>query len=150
MKNEGLTMKSMQGVTLLELLIVLAIIGIISAWAIPSYSEYVTRGRLTEAHATLSSQRVKMEQYFQDNRTYVGACAAGTTAPPMTNSDYFTYSCDDLSAATFTLTADGAASTNTADFQFTLNEANARATPAVHDGWTTNTNCWVVRKDGTC
>ena len=143
-------MNGMRGFTLIEAMIVVAIIGIIAAWAIPNYTDYVTRSRLTEATSTLAGQRVKMEQYFQDNRTYVGACAAGTVAPPMTNTTNFTFACSNLTATGFNLTATGAVGTNTSGFVFTVNEANARATPGVNTGWTANATCWVSRKDGSC
>lgn len=150
MKTEGTSMTRMQGMTLIEVMIVVAILGIISAFALPSYQEYSTRGKLTEAYSTLAMQRVKMEQYFQDNRTYAGACAAGTVAPPMTTTNHFSFSCTDLDASGFTLTATGISGAATAGFRFTLDEANVRATPSVPSGWTTNSNCWVMRKDGTC
>jgi hypothetical protein len=42
--------------------------------------------------------RVKMEQFFQDNRTYVGACAGGTVAPKPDDSTNFAYTCPTLAA----------------------------------------------------
>jgi len=69
------------GVTLIELMVTVAIIAIIASVAIPAYGDYVKRGRLPQATNALSSMRAKLEQYFQDNRTYIGACVAGTNAP---------------------------------------------------------------------
>lgn len=150
MNTQGIHMKRMQGMTLIEVMIVVTILGIISAFAIPSYREYSTRGQLTEAYAALAMQRVKLEQYFQDNRTYDGACTDGTVAPPIPDTDHFTFACDDLTASTFTLTATGVTGSGTDGFIFSLNEANTRATTAAPTGWTTNASCWVMRKDGSC
>lgn len=142
-------MKRENGFTLIELLVVIAVIGILAAIAMPQYADYVTRSKLAEATATLSEHRVKMEQYFQDNRTYVGACTAGTIAPLPTGR-YFTYNCGTPTTTTFTITATGVASQGTGGFVFTLNQANARATTGVPTGWTTNGTCWVNNKGGTC
>src|SRR5690606_1858627 len=59
-----------RGFTLIELMITVAIIAILAAVAVPSYQDYVRRGKVTEATATLAQFRIKMEQYFQDNQTY--------------------------------------------------------------------------------
>ena len=142
-------MKRRRGFTLVELLVVVAVIGILSAIAVPQYSDYVTRSKITEATATLSEHRVRMEQFFQDNRTYAGACTAGTVAPTPTGR-YFTYACSNLAATTYTVTATGVASQGMDGFVFTINQANARATTGVPTGWATNTNCWVTKKGGVC
>ena len=65
----------MRGFTLLEMMIVVAIVGILAAIAIPNYSDYVKRGKIIEATQRLSEARTKLEQWFLDNRTYVGGCA---------------------------------------------------------------------------
>ena len=83
------------GVTLIELMVALVIIAILSAIALPMYNDYVKRGRIPQATNNLASMRVKLEQYFQDNRTYKGACVAGTIAPLPANDD-FTYTCPTL------------------------------------------------------
>lgn len=137
-----------QGFTLIELMVTIAIIGILASIALPAYTDYVVRGKLAEAYSELSTMRTKIEQYFQDNRTYVGACAAGTVAPLPTGK-YFTYSCT-LAASTYTVTASGITSQGTGGFTFTINESNTRATTAVPTGWTAKSDCWVRRKGGTC
>src|SRR6202043_2582899 len=63
------------GFTLLEVMIVVAIVAILAAIAIPNYSDYVKRGKIIEATSGLSDLRTRYEQYFLDNRTYVGGCA---------------------------------------------------------------------------
>jgi type IV pilus assembly protein PilE len=139
-----------RGFTLIELLIVVAIIGVIAAIAVPQYGDYITRSKLTEATATLSEHRVKMEQFFQDNRTYVSACATGSIAAAPTGR-YFTYDCGTPTATTFTITATGVAAQGTAGFVFTVNQANARATTGVKTGWDgAGASCWVTNKSGGC
>src|SRR6266851_5361113 len=67
-------MRSATGFTLIEVMITVAIVAILAAVAIPSYTDYITRSKIQEATTTLLAQRTKMEQYFQDQRTYSGAC----------------------------------------------------------------------------
>ena len=143
-------MKHIQtGFTLIELMITVAIIGILAAVALPSYSEYVLRGRIVENVASLTDMRVKMEQFFQDNRTYVGACAANTVAPLPAATAHFTFTCPTLTASAFTVTATGTA--QMAGFVYTIDQANVRTTTGLPSGWTgTNSTCWVLKKGGAC
>ena len=150
-------MKTQHGFSLIELMIVLAIIGILAAIAVPNYNEYVTKSKLAEAIGPLSDMRVKMERHFQDNRTYVGACAAGTTAPLPTGTRYFAFTCPTLTATTFTVTATGIAGQGMGGFAYSVDQANLQSTaigaPASTDGWVTSANCWVTRKGaapGSC
>jgi type IV pilus assembly protein PilE len=138
------------GFTLIEVMIVVAIIGALAAIAIPNYQEYVVKARVNEAVAGLSDMRVKMEQYFQDNRQYPGACAANTVAPLPTNTKYFDFSCtfDATNGAIYTVTATGRDAA--AGFVYTLDQANTRKTTAVPagSGWSTSNNCWRTSKGG--
>lgn len=136
------------GFTLIELMIVVVIASILASVAMPAYNDYMTRSKLSEAYAQLATLRVKVEQAFLDNRTYVGACAGVLPVPPAVK--YFTYSCPVLTAATYTLQATGAGGEATAGFTFTIDQNNARATTAAPAGWGTNATCWITRKGGTC
>jgi type IV pilus assembly protein PilE len=132
-----LSMRRSGGFTLVELMITIAIIGILAAIAIPSYREHVRRGAVEEGLAQLASGRVAVEQFFLDNRTYVGSpCPAGTTR--------FAITCV-LNAATYTLTATG--SGNVSGFVYTLNQTGLRVTTA--SPWGTG-NCWIARKGDSC
>jgi prepilin-type N-terminal cleavage/methylation domain-containing protein len=99
--------KPMRGFTLIEVMIVVAIIGALAAIAMPMYNDYVIKSRVNEAVAGLSDLRVKMEQFFQDSRTYVGACAAGTVTELPANTKFFDFACSNLAATTYTITATG-------------------------------------------
>jgi type IV pilus assembly protein PilE len=139
--------KLSRGFTLIEVLIVLTLIGILMAIAVPAYSDYVTSSKLTEGTANLSTMRAKLEQFYQDNRTYSGACAAGTGVAP--SSELFVYSCGNLSQTTYTATATGRASVT--GFVFTINETGAKATTATPpaSGWNTGA-CWITKRSGSC
>ena len=143
-------MKKHAGFTLVEMMIVVGLVGILSAIAIPSYTAYVQRGKIAEAASQLSTMAVKLEQYFQDNRTYVGACAVNTVAALPTNTQYFTYTCPVLTATTFSVQAVGVASVGMTGFTYTIGPNNAKATTSVPAGWTTNATCWVTRTGGIC
>lgn len=143
-------MRIRNGFTLIELMIVVAIVAILASVAVPAYTDYVRRGKLTQALGGLASMQVKMEQYYQDNRSYTGACAAGTVAPLPANTTEFTYSCTIPSGGqSYTATVTGGA--GMAGFTYTLTQQGTKTTTAVPSGWSgTGSSCWVIKKDGTC
>ncbi len=147
-------MRSATGFTLIEVMITVAIVAILAAVAIPSYTDYITRGKIQEATTSLLTMRTKLEQYFQDNRTFIGACAAGTVAPLPAGLKYFTITCPTLSDTQYQVRAEGgitSADQSMAGFAFTIDQANNRATATVPAGWTLPaTTCWVAKKGGLC
>jgi type IV pilus assembly protein PilE len=136
-----------RGFTIIELMIVVAIVAILAAVAMPIYSDYVMRSRLPEAHGALSTGRVRAEQWFQDQRVYTGfACP--------TDTNFWRYTgCGNAAAAnTYTITATGQG--RMAGFVFTINETNTRQTTGAPAGWAPAgglpINCWTIRKGGDC
>lgn len=147
-----------QGFTLIEIMIVVVIIGLLAAVAIPSYGDYVQRGKVSEAMANLSTVRVKLEQWFMDNRSFLGSplCAAEGDTITLQDAKFFTYRCTTLTATTFTVTATGVATQGMGGFSYTINETNTKASaftaPASGKGWVAANpnNCWVTQKGGKC
>ncbi len=143
------TQKSMlghAGFTLTEMVAVVALVGILASIALPSYRDHMVRGKIPDALTNLSSKRAQIEQYFQDNRTYVGApaCLVDTTT-----SQYFDFNCLFELQNTFTLQAVG--KSQMAGFTYTINDAGLKQTTSVPAGWSYPAgNCWAIRKEGTC
>jgi len=143
-----------QGFTLIEVMIVVAIIGILAAVAVPSYADYMRRGKLPEAFTSLSDYKVKMEQYYQDNRNYGTASCADTNPPPWngfapSGARYFTFSCALTNAGQgFTLRATNRATLSTSHI-YTLNEANTKVTIDFKGTTVNKSGCWLV-SGGEC
>lgn len=131
-------MNKQQGFTLIELMIVVVVISILASIGIPSYSNYVARGKVIEATSGLSAGRVKMEQFYQDNRTYAGGtCPAATTN--------FTYACSNLTTTSYTITATGIG--NLSAYSYTIDQNNSKTS---NTPWGNSASCWVINTGGAC
>lgn len=144
-------MKTSQGFTLIEVMIVVAIIGIIAAIGIPQYTDYVTRSRIPEAVSTLANARVRLEQFFQDNRNYNGdgLAATVTCGVAFTATTYFTYACVSAnSGQSYVVTATGRGAM--AGFSYTVDQANTRGSAiAASSAWpAAAAACWITTRSG--
>jgi Tfp pilus assembly protein PilE len=133
-------------------MIVVAIVAILAAIALPSYRDYVLRGRLVDAHNGLAAMRADMERFYQDNRTYdsvgttfISPCEVDETKRKVGT---FTLSCDgDPTATAFKLKAEGSGTTS--GFTFTVDQQNNRTSTVTGvSGWSGCTNDWVSKKGG--
>ena len=134
-----------RGFTLVELMIVVAIIGILAAVALPSYKDYVRRSALPEGTSALANARIKLEQYYQDNRNY-GSTSCGNGAAGTGTFGKFTLSCElSNSGQGYTVTATG--STGIAvGHVFTIDQSNAQRTTQ-YKGETVSKGCWLMKGD---
>jgi type IV pilus assembly protein PilE len=145
-------LRHQRGFTLVELMITVAIIAILTAIAVPNYSAYVIRGKLVDATSGLADYRVRLEQFYQDNRNYGAATVACTPAVP--TSKYFTISCL-VGATNQTYTATATSIVNqglgaAGDYTYTLNETNTRATTKFAGATPSVTTCWLTKKGDSC
>ena len=138
-----------RGFTLIEMMVVVAIIAILAAIALPNYSEYIRRGKIIEATSALSDMRTRYEQFFLDHRKYTGGCVSFlATVQPQAKA--FTLEC--LTGETdiaYAPTATGIATEGMSGFTYTINQRNERSSSGP-GGTYTNPNCWANRKDGSC
>ena len=138
-------MRMARGFTLIELMITVAVIAILAAVAFPAYTNYIQRGKITEATSSLSELRLRAEKWFSDNRTYVGFNQA------IQNAKYFGYACNPVTATAFTCTATGVANQGMTGFAYTINESNVRTSTFTGlSGWNNSTSCWVTKKGESC
>ena len=134
--------KFARGFSLIEMMVVVAIVGILTAIALPSYRDHVTRARLTDAFSGLATIPAQMEQYWPTGRTFENF----DRMPADTVN--FTFRLTSASQTAYTVTATGVG--NAAGFVYTIDQSGARATTSVPSGWTANSSCWVDGKGGTC
>ncbi|MDT8425858.1 MAG: type IV pilin protein [Methyloprofundus sp.] len=88
-----------KGFTLIELMIVVAVIGILASIAYPSYQEYVLRAKRADGKAAILSAQLAQEKYRANNTTYL---AVASTA---SSDGYYNYVVSDVSVSNYTITA---------------------------------------------
>jgi type IV pilus assembly protein PilE len=153
-----------KGFTLIELMIVVAVIAILSAIAYPRYTSYIQRSHLGEAFAELGTLRQQLEQYYQDHRDYgaSGSGCGGSSSPILTSTDtnpagtqYFGYQCTSVSGdpnnaavQTYFLTATGRAAQGMSGYTYTLDYNGNKQTTA-YPGVSGTKACWLL-KIGDC
>mgnify|MGYP001554035219 CR=1 FL=1 len=152
-------MRKASGFTLIELMITVAVVAILAAIAVPSYIQYIQRGKVSEGISNLSSTRLQLEKYYADNHMYGtgGDCGAsgGVTMPSGADAQYFNITCTSannnaVGDQTYVIKADGYGSMN--GFHYQINESNVRQSSFTSPvtGWNDSATCWVTKKGESC
>ncbi|HYW55703.1 MAG TPA: type IV pilin protein [Polaromonas sp.] len=130
------TIKLMRGFTLIELMITVAIIGILAGIALPAYTAYIERGHRTHAKTVLLEAAQFMERYRSINFKYVDASAnppalpTALTLSPSQGTKRYDIALSGVTATAFTLTATPSGWTDSACGDLTLNNLGTKGQSA--------------------
>ena len=146
------TLKKQQGITLLELMIVVTIVAIISSFAYPSYMRYVVNTKRSAATSALLRIADRQQQFFMDSKTYADDLTdlGFATNPHVITDDgratvagdqdaVYSIALSNVAATTYTITATplhGQLTRDTKCGSLTLNQTGQRAASTGADG------CW--------
>lgn len=135
------------GFTLIELLIVIVVVGILAAIAVPTYTQYMQRGHNTEAKAALTAWAAAMYSEFMNTRQF--ACIS-----PPANTDFFRYQCtvgNQTHNQNYTLSATSTARVDSKrTISFSIDSANNRQTSITSGSTSATSPCWLTDLDSIC
>jgi type IV pilus assembly protein PilE len=142
------TRAAQSGMSLIELLVAIVIVGILAGIAYPSYRKQVVRSTRTDAKVSLQQSAQTLENCFTRFHSYVDGCAAMTTlsaAGVTSNDGHYKITAEDEGDLTFTLiaTPQGAQADDTECANFTLDQTNVQGVSGTKGGTPAGVReCW--------
>jgi len=129
--------RRMQGVTLLELMIVVVIVGILAAISYPSYRDFTDRAKRNEAKAILLEIAQNQERFYLQNNTYGSLVQLGYVDPKVTDSGAYTVTVNAPDANNFTATANYTLGGNEAGkcLTFSIDGRGSKTSAPLTDCW---------------
>lgn len=128
-----------RGFTLIELMIVVAVIGVLAIIAVPAYNEQVRKTRRAQARSDTMALVQALERFHTANNTYNGYPPAAVNSPA-DGTAFYTITPSDLTATTYTLTATpvpGSDQANDRCGELTINHAGVKTSELL-----TPAECW--------
>lgn len=141
--NSRVNIQAQQGLTLIELMIVVVIVGILAMIAVPSYRSHTVKSNRAAAEAFIMSVANKQEQYMLDARTYTNSLSTLGMSAPADVSRNYSISITNVGTAppTYTVTAAPTGSQATDDTQCGSISINQAGTKAI-TGTGSVAGCW--------
>ena len=138
---QTMTQQNQKGFTLIELMIVVAIIGILAAVALPAYQDYTLKARFAEVKTSAASVKTTMAQCLQENNNIIASCDSYADlgiAAPVANDNLASVA---IAETTGIITATGTASAGGFTYTLTPPTVAAGAAPS---------STFVFTVGGTC
>jgi len=97
--------KRTSGFTLIELMIVVAVVAILAVIALPIFNEQVRKSRRSEAVSAAGHLQLALERWRADHPSYANTAPASALYPSMPTSNFYTFALSIESASAYTVTA---------------------------------------------